>query len=312
MPKDKWTTANIPPQTGRLAVVTGATSGIGHEAALALARAGAQVVLAARNEEKAQRAMALIRRAHPSARLEFHPLDTARLASVREFGTRWQNEGQQLDILLLNAGIAAVPKREETEDGFERQFATNYLGHFALTGLLLPSIRSGRLGSASRIVQVASLAHRRGQIHFDDLQLQGAYTAQGAYRQSKLAMLMFGLELDRRLRAAGSPILSIPVHPGVARTDITRLGDRAGPVRGLAARAILTLLGQPAAQGALPLLFAATAPQAKGGIYYGPDGFWEARGYPAPADVAPHAPDQVAAQRLWSVSQDLTGVTYPF
>jgi len=157
MPKDKWTTANIPPQTGRLAVVTGATSGIGYEAALALARAGAQVVLAARNEEKAQRAMASIRRAHPSARLEFHPLDTARLASVREFGTRWQNEGQQLDILLLNAGIAAVPKREETEDGFERQFATNYLGHAALTWLLMPALRAGK---SARVLTVSSIAQR--------------------------------------------------------------------------------------------------------------------------------------------------------
>src|SRR3712207_4214002 len=227
MPQDQWTAADIPPQTGRLAIVTGATSGIGYEAGLTLAGAGTQVVLAVRNEEKAQRAMASIRRVHPGARLEARHLDTARLASVREFAARWRDDGRPLDILLLNAGIASVPEREETEDGFERQFATNYLGHFALTALLLPGIRSG---SASRVVEVASLAHRGGRIHFDDLQLRQSYTRQGAYKQSKLAMLMFGLELDRRLRAAGSPILSIPVHPGVARTDITRLGDRAGPV----------------------------------------------------------------------------------
>jgi NAD(P)-dependent dehydrogenase (short-subunit alcohol dehydrogenase family) len=258
-----------PPQTGRLAVVTGATSGIGYEAALALAGAGTQVVLAARNEDKAQRTMDSIRRVHPGARLEVHHLDTARLTSVREFATRWRDEDRSLDILLLNAGIPSVPQREETEDGFERQLATDYLSHFALTGSLLRSIRPS---SASRIVAVASLAHRGGQVHFDDLQLRHSYTRQGAYSQSKLAMLMFGLELDRHLRAAGSPILSIPVHPGVARTDITRLGDRAGSVRRPALNAIFALLGQPAAQGALPLLFAATSPDARGGAYYGPDG----------------------------------------
>ena len=283
----KWTAANIPSQTGRLAIVTGSTSGLGYEAATALASAGAQVVLAARDEAKAQGAMASIRRVHAGAQLEFRRLDTASLASVREFAARWRDGSPPIDILLLNAGISAVPQREETEDGFERQLATNYLGHFALTGLLLPSIKRE---ASSRIVQVASIAHRRARLHLDDLQLKRSYSPMDAYGQSKLAMLMFGLELDRRLRAAGSPVLSIPAHPGVATTDIARRGDRAGPVQRLLGKTILGILGQSPAQGALPLLFAATSPDAKGGIYYGPGGFWEARGYPAAAKIAPPMP----------------------
>ncbi|GLS69591.1 dehydrogenase [Methylobacterium tardum] len=295
----------MPSQAGRCAVVTGATSGIGYEAALALAGAGAEIILAARDAAKSERAMASIRRRHPGARLAFQPLDTARLASVRAFGERWQSEGRPIDILLLNAGIATVPNREATEDGFERQLGTNYLGHFALTGLLLPFVRQD---AASRIVEVASLAHRPGRIHFDDLQLARSYGPQRAYRQSKLAMLMFGLELDRRLKAAGSPIRSVPAHPGAARTDVFRRGDRAGPVQRLAGHAIFSVIGQSAAQGALPLLFAATAPEAEGGAYYGPDGIWELKGHPTRADIAAHARDKGTAERLWSVSEALTGI----
>ena len=304
-----WTTAAMPSQTGRLAIVTGATSGIGYEAALALAAAGAHVVLAGRSEAKAQSAIASIRKTCPSGLLEFRLLDTASLASVRTFAGRWQAEGRSIDILLLNAGIASVPQREETQDGFERQLETNYLGHFALTGLLLDSIVPS---AASRIVEVASLSHRSARIHFDDLQLRQSYAGQRAYGQSKLAMLMFGLELDRRLRAAGSPILSIPVHPGMAVTDIFRRGDRAGPVQRFAGKAIFRVLGQSAAKGALPLLFAASAPNAQSGTYYGPDRLWETRGHPAVAQVAPHARDRAAADRLWSASEMLTGVNRPF
>ncbi|GJE47770.1 hypothetical protein GOFOIKOB_0795 [Methylobacterium tardum] len=305
MPQTRWTTRSMPSQAGRCAVVTGATSGIGYEAALALAGAGAEIILAARDAAKSERAMASIRRRHPGARLAFQPLDTARLASVRAFGERWQSEGRPIDILLLNAGIATVPNREATEDGFERQLGTNYLGHFALTGLLLPFVRQD---AASRIVEVASLAHRPGRIHFDDLQLARSYGPQRAYRQSKLAMLMFGLELDRRLKAAGSPIRSVPAHPGAARTDVFRRGDRAGPVQRLAGHAIFSVIGQSAAQGALPLLFAATAPEAEGGAYYGPDGIWELKGHPTRADIAAHARDKGTAERLWSVSEALTGI----
>ena len=240
MPDTRWTIRAMPRQTGRLAIVTGATSGIGYEAALALAGAGAEVVLAARNAAKAEGAMASIRTRHPNARLAAYPLDTARLASVQAFGDRWRAEGRSIDILLLNAGIATVPRREETEDGFERQLGTNYLGHFALTGLLLPFVACR---PAARIVAVASLAHRSGQIRFDDLHARRSYGPQRAYRQSKLAMLMFGLELDRRLRAAGSPVRSIPAHPGAARTDVFRRGDRAGPIQRLAGHAIFSVIG---------------------------------------------------------------------
>ncbi|MXQ12396.1 oxidoreductase [Microvirga makkahensis] len=305
----KWTAADIPPQTERLAVVTGSTSGLGFEAALALAGAGARVVLAARDETKAQQAMASIRQVHASARLEFRQLDTASLTSVREFAARWHNGGHPIDILLLNAGISAVPQREESDDGFERQLATNYLGHFALTGLLLPNVRRD---ASSRIVPVASIAHRRARLHLDDLQLGRSYKPMDAYGQSKLAMLMFGLELDRRLNAAGSPVRSIPAHPGVASTDITRRGDRAGPIQRFLGQAVFGVIGQSAAQGALPLLFAATSLEAKGGSYYGPDGFREMRGYPTDAEIAPHALDRQAAERLWSASEELTNVTYQF
>lgn len=305
MAQTRWTTRAMPSQAGRCAVVTGATSGIGYEAARALAGAGAEVVLAARDAAKAERAIASIRQRHPDARLAFQSLDTARLASVRAFGEGWRSEGRPIDILLLNAGIATVPNREETEDGFERQLGTNYLGHFALTGLLLPFVRRD---AAARIVEVASLAHRPGRIHFDDLQLARTYGPQRAYRQSKLAMLMFGLELDRRLKAAGLPIRSVPAHPGAARTDVFRRGDRAGPVQRLAGHAIFSVIGQSAAMGALPLLFAATAPEAEGGAYYGPDGFWELKGHPTRADIAAHARDRGTAERLWSVSESLTGI----
>ncbi|MGX7706052.1 oxidoreductase [Methylobacterium sp. Gmos1] len=300
-----WTTDLIPPQAGRRAVVTGATSGIGYEAALALAGAGAEIVIAARDLGKAEATSAAIRRAHPAAVIETRALDTARLASVRAFAAA---EGRPIDILLLNAGIAAVPRREETEDGFERQLATNYLGHFALAGLLWPSLRRE---AGTRVVAVASIAHRSGTIAFDDLQLRRAYGPQSAYRQTKLAMLMFALELDRRLRAAGSPVRSVAAHPGVAATSIARRGDRAGPLATRIGAGLLGLLGQSAARGALPLLYAATAPEAEGGHYYGPDGPWEVRGQVGPARIEPHAADPAAAARLWTLSEALTGVTYP-
>lgn len=309
MPDVKWSTADIPPQAGRLALVTGATSGIGYEAALALAGAGAEIVLAARDAAKAERTMGAIRRLHPGARLEARPLDTARLASVRAFAEGWRAGGRPIDVLLLNAGIASVPRREVTEDGFERQFATNYLGHFALAGLLWPSVR---VAASSRVVAVASIAHRSGRLHLDDLQLARGYGPQVAYRRTKLAMLMFALELDRRLRAAGSPVLSLAAHPGVARTDVIRRGDRSGAATLLAGRAILGVIGQSAARGALPLLYAATAPDARGGGYYGPDGLFELRGSPKPAGIARQALDHADATRLWSASEDLTGVRYAF
>ncbi|BAU92540.1 short-chain dehydrogenase/reductase SDR [Methylorubrum populi] len=305
MARQRWTVADIPSQAGRRAVVTGASAGLGFETARALAGAGASVVLAVRDPEKGERAAAAIRRAHPGADLSVRPIDTASLASVRAFAGGWPAEAS-IDRLVLNAGIAAVPRREESADGFERQLATNFLGHFALTGLLLPA-----LSPAARVVSVASLAHRSGTIRFDDLHWRETYAAQPAYRQSKLALLMFALELDRRLKASGSGIASLAAHPGLAVTEVFRRGDRAGAFQQGAGRIIFSLIGQPAAQGALPILYAATATEAERGGYYGPDGVWEARGFPRPASIAPRALDRAAAGRLWTMSERLTGVRFP-
>lgn len=300
-----WTVADMPSQAGRRALVTGASARLGLETARALAGAGAAVVLAVRDAERGARAVETIRRAHPGADLTVRRLDTASLASVRAFAEGWDAEAP-IDRLVLNAGIAAVPDREESADGFERQLATNYLGHFALTGLLLPV-----LSPAARIVAVASLAHRSGAIRFDDPHWRDGYRAQPAYRQSKLALLMFALELDRRLKAAGSGIAALAAHPGLAVTEVFRRGDRAGAFQRAAGRILFSLVGQSAARGALPILYAATAPDASGGGYYGPDGFWEARGFPKPAALAPHARDRSAAGRLWTLSETLTGVRIP-
>ena len=305
MARHPWTVADIPSQAGRRALVTGASAGLGLEMARALAGAGAAVVLAVRNAEKGARAVETIRRAHPSADLSLRLIDTASLASVRAFAEGW-DAGAPIDRLVLNAGIAAVPGREESVDGFERQLATNYLGHFALTGLLLPV-----LSPSARVVAVASLAHRSGAIRFDDPHWRDGYAAQPAYRQSKLALLMFALELDRRLKAAGSGIAALAAHPGLAITEVFRRGDRAGAFQQGAGRVIFSLIGQSAAQGALPSLYAATAPDASGGGYYGPDGFREVRGYPKPAAIAAHALDRAAAGRLWTLSETLTGVRIP-
>ncbi|ARO57645.1 short chain dehydrogenase [Methylorubrum zatmanii] len=304
MARHPWTAADIPSQAGRRAVVTGASAGLGFETARALAGAGAAVVLAVRDLEKGERAAAAIRREHPAAALSLRRIDTASLDSVRAFAAEWPAEWA-IDRLVLNAGIAAVPRREESVDGFERQLATNYLGHFALTGLLRPA-----LSPSARVVSVSSVAHRSGRIRFDDLHWREIYGAQRAYRQSKLALLMFALELDQRLKAAGSGIASLAAHPGLARTEVFRRGDRAGAFQQGAGRAIFSLIGQPAAQGALPILYAATAPEAERGGYYGPDGVWEARGYPKPAAIAPQALDRAAAGRLWAVSETLTGVRF--
>ncbi|MDV2985514.1 UNVERIFIED_CONTAM: oxidoreductase [Methylobacteriaceae bacterium AG10] len=304
MARQRWTVADIPSQAGRRAVVTGASAGLGFETAQALAGAGASVVLAVRDLGKGERAAAAIRRAHPGADLSVRPIDTASLDSVRAFARDWP-AAAPIDRLVLNAGIAAVPRREESADGFERQLATNYLGHFALTGLLLPA-----LSPSARVVSVASLAHRSGHIRFDDPHWRETYAAQPAYRQSKLALLMFSLELDRRLAAAGSGIASLAAHPGLAVTEVFRRGDRAGAFQQRAGRILFSLIGQPAAQGALPILYAATAPEARRGGYYGPDGFREVRGGPKPAAIAAHALDRAASDRLWAMSETLTGVRF--
>ncbi|MFS2108612.1 SDR family oxidoreductase [Sphingomonas sp. Sphisp140] len=296
----KWTAADIPPQDGRTAVVTG-TGGLGFETALALARAGAKTIIAGRNLAKGADAAARISAELPSAHVRFELLDLASLASVAAFAARLADREEKLDLLINNAGVMVPPRREVTKDGFELQFGTNYLGHFALTQLLLPQLR--RAGDA-RVVSLSSVAARSGGIDLDDLNAEKSYRPMPAYSQSKLACLMFGLELQRRSIAGGWGVKSIIAHPGVARTDLLHNAPGRWSGMGLA-RTLLWFLFQPAPQGALPTLFAATSADAEPGGYYGPDALGETRGYPAPARIPPAALDRTAARALWETSDKL-------
>lgn len=310
-----WTPADIPPQAGRRILITGANSGIGYDAALELARRGANVVLACRDRAKGEVALAALRKEIPSADAELAQLDLALLASVRDFAASELNRQRPLDLLINNAGVMAPPKRLETADGFELQFGTNVLGHFALTGLLLPALEQAarQSGGRSRIVTIASIAHKRGQIHFSDLQSVQGYSPMRAYQQSKLANLMLAFELDRRLRAAGLPVVSVAAHPGVAQTPLFSKADYGAvekAARGLLGRVIGLFLNS-AAEGALPTLYAATSPDAEAGGYYGPQGLGEMRGRRiGPAQVAQQARDEAAAAELWGRAESLTGVRY--
>jgi NAD(P)-dependent dehydrogenase (short-subunit alcohol dehydrogenase family) len=298
----KWSADQIVDQTGRTAVVTGANSGLGLVTSRELARAGATVVLACRDVEKGAAAAAEIGAAVPGGRLEVSELDLSSLASVRRFAETF--EGGELDLLINNAGIMMTPQ-QQTADGFELQFGTNHLGHFALTGLLLE--RLGR-AEAARVVTLSSLEHRSGHVHFDDLQLEHGYAPRKAYQQSKLANAIFGLELDRRLRAAGSPVISVLAHPGYSATNLQSTGPT-GIMKAFLAVGN-RLLAQNAEQGALPTLYAATAPDVDGADYYGPDGFQEARGHPTKVNVIAEGKDPAVGRRLWDVSEELTGVSY--
>ncbi len=300
-----WTASDIPPQQGRTIVVTG-TGGLGFEDALALARAGGEVILAGRNPQKGADAIARIRQSVPDAEIVFERLDLASLKSVAEFSDRLGSERQSIDILVNNAGVMVPPQRRETEDGFELQLGTNYLGHFALTAHLLPLLRNGR---DARVVTLSSVAARGGAINFDDLNAERGYKPMPVYSQSKLACLMFALELERRSRAGGWGVRSIAAHPGISRTDLLLNAPGEFSFERIM-RSLLPFLFQPAAQGALPTLFAATAPNAEGGAYYGPDKMGETRGHPASAKVPPQALDGMAAARLWQVSEALTGVSF--
>jgi NAD(P)-dependent dehydrogenase (short-subunit alcohol dehydrogenase family) len=306
--KSAFTVKDIPSQAGKLAVVTGATGGLGYETAVALAGAGARVVLAARNPAKGADALARIRAVHPAADIRFELLDLASLASVAAFAERLNGEGAPLDILVNNAGIMALPTRQTTVDRFEAQLGVNYLSHFALTARLLPLLRAA---PAPRVVNLSSLAHRSGRIDFSDLQEERGYKPWKAYTQSKLAMLMFALELQRRGGAGGWGLMSNAAHPGFARTELIPNGPGGGGVMGLASALLLPLASHSAAAGALPTLLAATSPLARPAEYYGPDGVYEMKGPPAPARIMPHAQDRAVAARLWSVSETLTGVRFP-
>jgi NAD(P)-dependent dehydrogenase (short-subunit alcohol dehydrogenase family) len=298
-----WNSSQIPPQRGRIAVVTG-TGGLGLQTALELARAGARVIVAGRNPKKGAEAVAGIRGSVSDAAVSFEPVDLASLDSIRKFAERLPTQVERVDLLVNNAAVMAPPKRELTLDGFELQLGTNHLGHFALTARLLPLLRAG---NAPRVVSLSSVAARSGQLHFDDLQCERHYQPMQAYGQSKLACLVFALELQRRSNEAGWGLRSVAAHPGIARTDL--LPNGAGPASPQAlVRKFLWFLFQPVAQGALPTLFAATAPEALGGHYYGPDRLSETRGYPKAARIPPQALDTKAAARLWVESARLTGV----
>jgi NAD(P)-dependent dehydrogenase (short-subunit alcohol dehydrogenase family) len=302
-----WTTADIPPQNGRTAVVTGATGGLGYETALALAGAGATVVLTGRNDAKGRRALQQIRAQFPNADIDYETLDLADLASVADFAVRFSASHASLDLLVNNAGVMALPTRQTTADGFEMQFGTNYLGHYALTAHLLPLLRRG---DRPRVVNLSSLAHRWGAIDFDDLQGLRSYGPAKAYSQSKLAMLVFALELQRRSDAAGWGLMSNAAHPGYARTDLITNGPGARGVLSQINKLLGPLISHSAAEGALPTLFAATSPEAKAAGYYGPNGFYELKGPPEPAKIMPRAKDVAVAARLWDVSAALTGVSF--
>ncbi len=302
----KWTPQQMPSQQGRLAIVTGANSGIGYQAARYLSRAGAAVILACRSREKGEAASAKIVATQPSAQVEVRILDVADLDSVRRFAAEFLTEGKPLDLLINNAGVMALPERRTTPQGFEMQFGTNHLGHFALTGLLLPALLRQ---PKSRVVTVASIAHKRGRLNFDDLNAERRYDPRGAYAQSKLANVVFGLEFDRRLRARSANTASVIAHPGVAVTNIVSNGMGTG-LKGRVVNALLPLVAQSDDRGSWPLLYAATSPDVHGGGYYGPDGIAEIKGTPTEVRPKPHALDPTAGKRLWEISEALTGVRY--
>jgi NAD(P)-dependent dehydrogenase (short-subunit alcohol dehydrogenase family) len=300
----KWTAEEIPDQQGRTAIVTGANSGLGRIVARELARRGAQVIIASRDNAKGAEAARAIRAAFPSSTVEAAQLDLANLRSIRAFADRIREGNDHIDLLINNAGVMAAPYRR-TADGFELQFGTNHLGHFALTGLLLPLLYEGH---DARVVTVSSNNHKAGKMNFDDLQGERRYSRWGAYAQSKLANLLFAFELDRRLKAAGSRLISVAAHPGYSATNLQLSGPP--PHERLAMRLSNRLFAQSAEVGALPLLYAATAPELPGGSYVGPDGAGEMRGYPALVHATKRANDEAAARRLWEISEQLTSVRF--
>jgi NAD(P)-dependent dehydrogenase (short-subunit alcohol dehydrogenase family) len=302
----RWTAADIPDQSGKLIVITGGNSGIGFEAARALAGRGAHVMLAVRSAQRGQAAAEAIGREHARARVEIAELDLADLASVRRFAENFQSRHTSLPVLINNGGVMATPYRR-TAQGFELQFGTNHLGHFALTGWLLPVLLAT---PGVRVVTVSSGVHIRGRIDFDNLDGARGYRAWAAYAQSKLANLLFAYELQRRVDSAGGGLLSFACHPGWAATNLQAAGFRMrGSRLGVLLAEAANHLAVSAAAGALPILYAATAPGIQGGRYIGPTGF-ASRGGPGALRSSARSYDPVLAQRLWQASEELTGVVY--
>lgn len=294
----KWTTKDMPDMQGKTILITGANSGIGYEAASALAARGAQVVMACRSMDKAEAARQQILAADPQARLELMALDLTSMQQVRAFAADFLARYPQLHVLINNAGVMATP-HGRTADGFELQLGTNHLGHFLLTGLLYPRLQAT---PDSRVVTVSSYAHYFGRINFDDLQSEGFYQKWLAYGQSKLSNLLFAKELQRRCALNGGNPISIAVHPGYAATNLQDTSWFFSLVN--------PLMAQSAEMGALPTLYAASSPEVHGGEYIGPDGFLGQHGYPHPARPSKAARNMDTARRLWDVSEQLTGMQY--
>ncbi len=305
----RWTSDDIPDLSGKTIVITGGNSGIGYEAALMLARKRARVVLACRSLDKARDAAAQIASAGAEPAVETMQLDLASLASVRSFADAFLRSHDRLDVLCNNAGVMALPYRK-TADGFEMQFGTNHLGHFALTGFLLDVLSATR---DARVVTVSSTAHRMGRMRFEDIQWERGYGKWRAYAQSKLANLLFAFELQRRANAAGAKVLSVACHPGYSATNLQAAGPRmeGSSLREALMAAANRLLSQSAAIGALSTAYAAVAPDVRGGDYIGPDGFAQNWGYPVKVECSEAARDRDSAARLWDISERLTGVRYP-
>ncbi|MDG2524252.1 SDR family oxidoreductase [Stenotrophomonas sp. HITSZ_GD] len=306
-PPPAWSTADMPTQEGRIFVVTGGTSGMGFEDAKALAAAGARVVIVARNAQRGQEAIEKIRQAVPAAQVAFEGVDLSSLASVRDLGQRLNASLPRVDGLINNAAIMAPPTRGTSVDGLEMQFATNYAGHFVLTAELLPLLRKSQ---APRVVTLSSIAVHRGTLDLDDLQSTGAYEPMATYAQSKLACLMFAFELQRRSEAGGWGIESMAAHPGVAVTELVARGPGLDSAQGREWASHREHF-QTAAQGAIPTLYAATAPTAQGGVYYGPTGPNEVAGPLGVATVPAIAGDAATAARLWELTETITGARFP-
>ncbi|TDT97300.1 NAD(P)-dependent dehydrogenase (short-subunit alcohol dehydrogenase family) [Streptomyces sp. 846.5] len=300
---EKWTSGDVPAQDGRLAVVTGANTGLGFETARVLAARGASVVLAVRDVERGKQAATRIADTAPGADVMVQRLDLASLESIRAAAHALRAKHQKIDLLINNAGVMYPPK-QLTRDGFELQFGINHLGHFALTGLLIEHMLPV---PGSRVVTVSSLTHRGTSIDFDDLQWERSYSRTAAYSRSKLANLMFTYELQRRLTTSGTTIAAA-AHPGFADTELTR--NSPAPLRAINSL-LAPVMTQKPAMGALPTLRAATDPDVIGGQYYGPGGFQQYKGYPKPVESSEQSHDPAAQRRLWTVSQELTGVTFP-
>jgi len=304
----KWTTAQIPPQWGRLAIVTGGASGVGYEAALALAVAGADVVIADRNDAQAQWAVGKIRSIAPAALVRFEKVDLADIESISALAERLKKAGIPVDLLINNAGVFALPSRKVNRAGIEMQFAVNYLGPFALTGMLFPLLAAS---AQPRVVQVSSISYTKGSIQLADLQMERGYSRWKAYFQSKLALMLFTQELARRSMAGGRRILAAAAHPGYARTGLFASGPGAASVLNLLHRTVGVHMSHTAEQGALPTLYAATAPEIQPGGFYGPTGLLGFVGAPGEVAIDPKGLDMEMARRLWERSEQMTGVEWP-